>query len=85
MSRSRSTSPRELPHVDVDPDRLIQVIVNLVSNAVKFCDKAQGRVIVRVRAGAGGACVVDVADNGVGIAPTTSRRSSSASSRPAIR
>src|SRR5215211_1816438 len=38
----------DLPPVRVDPDRLVQVVVNLVSNAVKFCDKADG--VVRFRA-----------------------------------
>jgi signal transduction histidine kinase len=46
---------------------LIQVIVNLVSNAVKFCDKSAGRVVVRARA-VGAFLHVDVEDNGAGIA-----------------
>jgi signal transduction histidine kinase len=59
---------RDLPAVSVDPDRLVQVIVNLVSNAVKFCDKASG--VVRFRAWREDGCVrVDVTDNGIGIAP----------------
>ncbi len=58
---------KDLPKVEVDPDRLIQVIVNLVSNAVKFCDKSAGRVVIRARDA--GACLqVDVEDNGTGIA-----------------
>jgi len=58
----------DLPAIRVDQDRLIQVIINLVSNAVKFCDKQDGRV--RVRAWQEGGWVqVAVADNGIGIAP----------------
>jgi signal transduction histidine kinase len=58
---------RDLPPVRVDPDRLVQVVINLVSNAVKFCDKTSG--LVRFRAWHEDGCVrVDVADNGVGIA-----------------
>ncbi len=58
---------RSLPPVRVDPDRLIQVIINLVSNAAKFCDKTKGRVVVRARA-QGRWLQVDVEDNGGGIA-----------------
>jgi Na+/proline symporter/nitrogen-specific signal transduction histidine kinase len=57
----------DLPAVRVDPDRLVQVVVNLISNAVKFCDKA--KAVVQFRARREGECVrVDVLDNGVGIA-----------------
>jgi len=56
-----------LPSVHVDPDRLIQVVVNLVSNAVKFCDKTEG--LVRLRASQENGFVrVDIQDNGIGIA-----------------
>lgn len=64
---------RDLPLIRVDPDRLIQVVVNLVSNAVKFCDKADGRVGIRAWAEAG-QLRVDVADNGIGIAPENLER-----------
>lgn len=58
---------QDLPTVLVDPDRLVQVVINLVSNAVKFCDKSSG--LVRFRAYREGDCVrVDVVDNGIGIA-----------------
>jgi PAS domain S-box-containing protein len=55
-----------------DPGRLRQIVVNLVSNAVKFTER--GEVAVRVRtaaANAGDWCTVqfEVADTGIGIAP----------------
>ena len=66
--RLEAEIPERLPVVRVDPDRLIQVVVNLVSNAVKFCDKADGKVSVRAWAD-GDSLRVDVTDNGAGIAP----------------
>jgi Na+/proline symporter/nitrogen-specific signal transduction histidine kinase len=56
-----------LPPIRVDRDRFIQVVVNLVSNAVKFCDATSG--VVRISAtGEHGSLRVDVYDNGIGIA-----------------
>ena len=55
-----------LPPVTGDSDRLIQVVINLISNAVKFTDA--GSVTCRaVRRG--GEIVVSVIDTGMGIAP----------------
>ena len=55
-----------LPTVTGDSDRLIQVVINLISNAVKFTDA--GSVTCRaVRRG--GEIVVSVVDTGMGIAP----------------
>jgi signal transduction histidine kinase len=49
-----------------DRDRLMQVMMNLISNAIKFCDRKNGRIKIklslekdRIR--------VDVEDNGIGI------------------
>ena len=56
----------DLPIVHVDPDRLMQVIVNLISNAVKFSDKETGWVRLEARR-EDGALRVDVRDNGIGI------------------
>jgi PAS domain S-box-containing protein len=53
-----------LPVVLGDRDRIIQVLVNLVSNALKFTE--QGSVTCRARAD-GHFVVVDVADTGIGI------------------
>jgi signal transduction histidine kinase len=52
--------------VHADPDRLTQVVVNLISNAVKFSDKKDGLVCVEARR-ENGALRVDVRDNGIGI------------------
>jgi Na+/proline symporter/signal transduction histidine kinase len=57
----------DLPLVHVDADRLTQVVVNLISNAVKFCDKEQGWVRVEALR-ENGQLRVNVRDNGPGIA-----------------
>jgi signal transduction histidine kinase len=56
----------DLPIVHVDADRLMQVIVNLISNAVKFSDKEKGWMRLEARP-EDGALRVDVRDNGIGI------------------
>ena len=52
--------------VDGDRDQLIQAMVNLISNAVKFCDPQVGRIDIQLEAGAR-KLTVSVADNGIGI------------------
>jgi Na+/proline symporter/nitrogen-specific signal transduction histidine kinase len=61
-----STAPAGLPLVRADRDRLMQVILNLLTNAAKFCDKPASRVEIRARLDTG-ALRVDVSDNGPGI------------------
>jgi CheY-like chemotaxis protein/two-component sensor histidine kinase len=53
--------------IDADGARLTQVFVNLLHNAAKYTD-AGGRVQLAVREAEGHA-VIDVRDNGIGIAP----------------
>jgi DNA-binding response OmpR family regulator/anti-sigma regulatory factor (Ser/Thr protein kinase) len=55
-----------LPRITGDRDRLIQVVINLISNAVKFTD--HGSVTCRAEQ-RDGALVVSVIDTGMGIAP----------------
>ena len=57
----------EGPVVDADPDRLQQVVWNVLSNACKFTPEG-GRVEVKLRASESSAAIV-VADTGVGISP----------------
>jgi signal transduction histidine kinase len=62
-----------LPPVVGDRDRLIQVVINLISNAVKFT--AEGSITCRARHDqASASVVVSVADTGVGIAPEDQAR-----------
>ena len=57
----------DLPILEADPDRVAQVLRNLLDNAVKY-SPAGGLVVVRAELGQG-EVVVSVADQGVGIAP----------------
>ena len=55
------------PKISCDENKLRQVLVNLVDNAVKY-SPGGGRVELRVRNG-NGSCVIDVVDEGLGIPP----------------
>jgi len=58
--------PTNLPQVDFDPDRLTQVIGNLISNAVKYTSRGQVSVSVGVKENE---LWIQVSDTGPGIAP----------------
>jgi signal transduction histidine kinase len=57
-----------VPALRADPDRLLQVVINLLSNAAKFVPAGQGRVDVRLALREGGVRV-EVQDNGPGVPP----------------
>lgn len=58
--------PSAVPLLCADRDRLMQVMLNLLSNAAKFCDRIEGRVWVTLEV-AGGTLRVVVRDNGPGV------------------
>jgi signal transduction histidine kinase len=62
----RAVVPPRLPRVQADPDRAIQVLSNLLSNALRYTP-VPGRVELAVNPG-GGAVEFSVCDSGVGIA-----------------
>ena len=62
----RDYSSEEI-YLRTDPDRLVQVFINLISNARKYCDAAEPVLRIAVRQ-KGGRVVVDFIDNGAGIA-----------------
>ncbi|MBM4319428.1 MAG: hypothetical protein FJ125_05565, partial [Deltaproteobacteria bacterium] len=62
----------ELPHVEADPDRLLQALLNLLLNACQAVGSAGGRVWLRLsvgrgEAGAPGFVAITVEDDGPGI------------------
>ena len=60
--------PERVSLVTADLDRMIQVMLNLLSNAAKFCDAGNGRVEISL-VERGASLQVDVRDNGRGISP----------------
>jgi PAS domain S-box-containing protein len=63
-----SRVPGDLPPIEGDPKRLLQVFGNVLSNAIKFTDEG-GRIEVRGTA-AGEHVRIEVRDSGIGIDPS---------------
>ncbi|MCK6432282.1 MAG: histidine kinase [Burkholderiaceae bacterium] len=64
--------PERIPLLRADPDRLTQVLLNLLSNAAKFVPSPGGRIMLRMRANDTGVAV-EVQDNGPGVPPEQRR------------
>lgn len=60
-------------HVPVltDPDRLLQVLINVISNARKYCDAERPVLQIRVTRRPNDGPVIDIIDNGSGIDPSS--------------
>ncbi|GAA4714014.1 ATP-binding protein [Brevibacillus fulvus] len=63
--------PDNLPPVDVDEDRLVQILSNLIGNSVKFT--AEGEIVISARE-RNGFLAISVTDTGIGI-PEDQRKS----------
>lgn len=63
-----SSELEEGPRVLIDPDRMEQVFTNLIDNAINY-GRPGGRVVIRAIDIEGGQVMVEVSDNGIGIAP----------------
>jgi PAS domain S-box-containing protein len=64
---------RSLPNVQADRQQLGQVLQNLLSNALRFCDRERPRIEVSA-AWSDGAWLFSVADNGIGVDASQSER-----------
>lgn len=60
--------PTAFPRIWADPDRLRQVLTNLVSNAVKYSPSGDS-IVVRARERGAQHIVIEVVDHGLGIPP----------------
>jgi Na+/proline symporter/signal transduction histidine kinase len=60
--------PPKVPRIVADRDRLMQVMLNLLSNAAKFCGPHPGSVTVALEQ-QDGSLHVSVTDSGIGISP----------------
>lgn len=58
-----------LPHVKADPDRLKQIIINLLGNSLKFTEN--GEIIIKAETTPGNMIKVSIADTGRGISDET--------------
>jgi Na+/proline symporter/nitrogen-specific signal transduction histidine kinase len=58
--------PDALPTLRADADRLMQVLLNLLSNAAKFVPQGSGRIVLQLTSDAAGV-TVSVKDNGPGV------------------
>ena len=63
---SQVNTPVKTPFTMGDRDRLIQVMVNLISNAAKFCEPKKGAITINLKTKRN-YLQVDVIDNGIGI------------------
>ena len=64
--RLEAELPESVPLIHADRDRLVQVVINLLSNAQKFCPPGTGRVKVALEC-TGSELVTHIKDNGPGI------------------
>lgn len=67
----------DLPMIWADERRLRQILLNLLTNAVKFTQPG-GKVLVRARTDDSGGVVLEIADTGIGIRPEDMERALSA-------
>lgn len=73
MAASRKVTLRiaaDLPTMHADPARIELVLLNLVSNAIKYSDPSKAEPFVEIAAapaGAEGSCTICIRDNGLGI------------------
>lgn len=57
---------KNLPEIELDYDRITQVVLNLLANASNYCDKRAGKITLRAKQ-LENKIKVDVQDNGLGV------------------
>lgn len=62
----------DVPNIIADPNRLIQVFVNLIGNSIKFTDN--GKITVKISKKTKGSIKCDVIDTGIGISEEDRRK-----------
>ncbi|SMO66335.1 ATP-binding protein [Paracoccus laeviglucosivorans] len=69
----RFTLSRDIPGEQLmlitDADRLLQVLLNVLANARKYCDAPEPEIRIQTRRRPDGTTEIDIGDNGTGIAP----------------
>ncbi len=60
--------PDSIPAMSADPRKLLQILLNLISNAIKFTP-ASGKVTLRTRASAKRGFLFQIIDTGIGMTP----------------
>ncbi|SEO12726.1 hypothetical protein SAMN04489859_103639 [Paracoccus alcaliphilus] len=80
LTAASATRPERVFSIDRDPlaeyvpvitdaDRLLQVLINVIANARKYCDADRPSLKIRARPVEGGGAQIDIVDNGSGIDP----------------
>ncbi len=65
--RIRKDTFGEIPRIMADQDRIIQIVINLLSNSIKYTPDG-GQILIRAES-EGNELIITVADNGYGIPP----------------
>ena len=55
-----------IPDLEIDYDRIVQVFLNILSNAAKYCEKGNGKVSVVARQTSSDV-IIEISDNGPGV------------------
>ena len=61
-------------HIQTDPTRLRQILINLAGNAIKFTEVGSISIVARMRDGDSGLLEFDVIDTGIGMDPARASR-----------
>lgn len=55
-----------IPELEIDYDRIVQVFLNILSNAAKYCEKGNGKVSIVARQTTSDV-IIEISDNGPGV------------------